>query len=633
MKTKLICVLVAVLTAFVFGANYFSARAGCPQSDCVKCNCTVKLKHPDTAEGKEPSCSVIFTIPAPRGGNFYQVVKLSRATKSEGSFQECDAAVVCDKNSQMELTCANRMGGERKDYKTTIFPESKCSVGCRRIEDDKFPAIFGWKPIPGARVTFTNCEHWERTPSKKGGSNKTVRPPGGGFGSFFAGSNRRSALGIPSFLPTRFSGPESEEDEPGDTISDKAWWKTIEGEAGTDQGILTVPEGEVVVRSFCTGEESRVSGPGTITLPVCKNELEGRWRGAYARRHPDGKLTHVAVNVELRKEGRFLGGDVTTPEGVYRINSVNQQSSSVEIKAAGLIGGKQKEIVLYGQPGKGEIAFDGREGTPGQVSVRIVGLVRRLYIADDAVPPAVAGQPYEFTMLAFSPENTPVHYSLDGGQMPPGISLDAGSGLIRGTPAQAGRFEFRIAVTDGTGDSYSKPFTIEVKKMALVYRWLPDAITGQPYSFDLKVLGGRPPYKLAANPPAGLRLDPETGRLSGVPTGPSTSTFAVNITDGQGTYEADRLYLKVRGTTILISHFLADAKRDSPYRKRFEAVGNTSPLKWDVSPTEVSKIGLNIDPLTGEFSGTPTKTGTFSFSVSARGGESQTRRFSLTVLP
>lgn len=438
---------------------------------------------------------------------------------------------------------------------------------------------------------------------------------------------------VTRFLPASFVLGQTEDETTHEIISENALWRPLEGESGTDEGVLSATDGSVEVRSFCTGDETQLVGPGTITLPICQIDILGRWQGSYARRHPNGKHTPVPINLDIRRDGRYIGGELTTPDGTFRITTFQQTSSAMEIKATATVEGRQVDIVLSGKPGKGEIVFDGREGTPGQISTRIVGFVRRLYIAESALPAAVVGQPYSFTPVASSPFYAATIFALAEGRLPRGISLDADSGTLSGTPSENGRFNIRVSVTDTSGGSFDQPFTLEVKKIALVARWLPDGVIGQPYAATLKVLGGRPPYKFTGGVPTGLTLDPQTGEISGTPTRPNSTIHTIYITDSQNAYEADSLRLQVRGTTILNSHYLPAFRRGAPVRVQFKAIGNTTPIAWNMSGPYVATSGLVLDPATGELSGTPTRTGTLLLTVSARGGEMQTRRFALNVTP
>jgi hypothetical protein len=57
---------------------------------------------------------------------------------------------------------------------------------------------------------------------------------------------------------------------------------------------------------------------------------------------------------------------------------------------------------------------------------------------------------------------TPYDFSVASGQLPPGLSLDAATGAISGTPSTAGSFTFGIAVSDPEKQSKEQPGQITV---------------------------------------------------------------------------------------------------------------------------------------------------------------------------
>ncbi len=612
--------MLVLFAALVFGANYHAARNGI-LADCVKCSCMVKMKFPDFGRGKEPSCSLRFTRPVEDpNSSFESFTEIHELGKMERPFEGCDAVVICDKGSEAELSCDDEtIDGETKTIKTVVWAENRCSIRCERKGDI-------------TRSHMIQCDKWKRKPAKK----KNTRPKDDELGIIPVGSERQSGPFFSELLPAGFSIGQTYNDKIQEIVTETALWRPIEGESGTDLGVLTTMiEGEAEVRSFCTGDETRLIGPNTITLPTCAFDSLGRWGGTYGRRLPKRVTIPVNVLMDLRREGRSLVGELTTPEGTYKITSFYQTSSSVEVKGTGTFGGKQRDIQLFGSPGKGEIIFQGREGTPGEISTPIIGFVRRLYISDNALPPAVVGHPYIFTFVASSPVRSATTFALAEGKLPRGITLDGQSGTLHGTPSETGKFNIRVTVTDTAGGSFDQPFTLEVKKMALVARWLPDAIIGQPYAVTLKVLGGRPPYKFTGGVPAGLALNPATGEITGTPTRPNSAVYTVYFTDSQNLYDGDALRLTVRGTTITNSHYLPDVKKGTPVRFQFNAIGNSQPIKWYLSGNvlPMTTSGFSIDSQTGELTGPTNTTGTFVFSVTARGGEMQTRKFSLTVTP
>jgi trimeric autotransporter adhesin len=81
-------------------------------------------------------------------------------------------------------------------------------------------------------------------------------------------------------------------------------------------------------------------------------------------------------------------------------------------------------------------------------------------IASAAAPSATQGAPYRFQLRA-SGYPTPT-FEVATGSLPPGLTLDRATGLISGTPTQAGSYRFAIGATNGARPAASQTFTITV---------------------------------------------------------------------------------------------------------------------------------------------------------------------------
>ena len=103
----------------------------------------------------------------------------------------------------------------------------------------------------------------------------------------------------------------------------------------------------------------------------------------------------------------------------------------------------------------------------------VVPLALALGFTDDSfnIPPAYVGQPYtkQFDGRGGCGPALPYQYTIIGGALPPGLSLSL-SGLISGTPTQAGSYSFWVNLSDQDPPSASwcrpassqREFTINV---------------------------------------------------------------------------------------------------------------------------------------------------------------------------
>ncbi|HSB11906.1 MAG TPA: putative Ig domain-containing protein [Blastocatellia bacterium] len=123
-----------------------------------------------------------------------------------------------------------------------------------------------------------------------------------------------------------------------------------------------------------------------------------------------------------------------------------------------------------------------------------------------------------------------------------GLALGSTSGVISGTPAQVGTFNFVVMLTDATGASVtSQPLQITIVPGPLVILTegtLARGTVGVSYSHSLQAKGGATPYTwtIATGAlPTGLSLNANTGVISGAPAQGQngTFTFTVRLTDSQ----------------------------------------------------------------------------------------------------
>jgi hypothetical protein len=218
---------------------------------------------------------------------------------------------------------------------------------------------------------------------------------------------------MPSFL-SEDTRPPAVDDESRVLIMSSIRWKPINAETGIENGALMVAKGEAEARSFCTGDSFRLAGPNVITLPTCQVDFSGRWQGAYARWLPNGTQEPVTLSLNLRKDSGSLRGELVTPDGAFNIVAGSQSGSDIRLQAERTVGAVQVKINLNGKLTKSEIVFDGSEQSPGAVPTRLslTGFVRRLHIADSALPIATLNQPYSFGLTAFTPEDQAITFRL-----------------------------------------------------------------------------------------------------------------------------------------------------------------------------------------------------------------------------
>lgn len=141
------------------------------------------------------------------------------------------------------------------------------------------------------------------------------------------------------------------------------------------------------------------------------------------------------------------------------------------------------------------------------------------------------------TRLSMTVKMPPPSGAIEAGALPPGLSLNASTGTISGTPNSAGTHNFTVRV----GDSAS-PTRTASRALAIAVAPGPVAITttalnsgrrNRAYSQTLQATGGTKPYSwsIVGTLPPGLALTASTGTISGTPTTAGTFTFTVQVAD------------------------------------------------------------------------------------------------------
>ncbi|GEM_PF-6398846 len=169
----------------------------------------------------------------------------------------------------------------------------------------------------------------------------------------------------------------------------------------------------------------------------------------------------------------------------------------------------------------------------------------------------------------------------------------------------------------------------------------PDGMVGSFYWFAFTATGGTKPYTWSVTDgtlPSGLTLDSAKGTLSGTPTAADTYNFRLTVTDSGSPQQTASRWFSITilpsGSAALqiTTTSLPDAVQGENYSASLTAIGGTPPYNWTISSGALPS-GLNLDGVTGEIHGTPTSSGTFSFTVTVTDASSNTASssFSITV--
>jgi len=239
-----------------------------------------------------------------------------------------------------------------------------------------------------------------------------------------------------------------------------------------------------------------------------------------------------------------------------------------------------------------------------------------------------------------------VAWAATSGGLPPGLSLSS-SGLISGTPSQAGVYTFWVELTDIPGPNcnpkaYQIQYRIAIDPRVIVTTQsaLPGTI-GVPYSLSLAAQMMTGPEQLSppSSPltwtiaqgqlPAGLVLDPATGVISGTPTAEGASLFVVRAALADGRSDTKGLEITVRQPLAIQALKPLSAagvptvwEVGVPFTGELAATGGTGTYTWALADGALpTGLALAAD---GTVAGKPTAAGSFRATLRLTDTEGRT---------
>jgi large repetitive protein len=267
--------------------------------------------------------------------------------------------------------------------------------------------------------------------------------------------------------------------------------------------------------------------------------------------------------------------------------------------------------------------------------------VPKLTLGPESTATGTTGTPYSLQMTASVPDAKT--WSISSGTLPPGLAIDASTGLITGTPTTAGTYDFTVyAKVNADSRSDTKALEIVVRDPLRIAGAEPFTSTrrassevGVPFEATLGASGGFGTYTWSMSsgelPPG---LDLVDGKISGTPTTAGSYAFTATVTDAEGRTANYPARVSVAEKIAITTALFRPAKAGKLFGAKLKSLGGVKPTAWRITLGPLPR-GVRFDRTTGILAGIPKKAGRYrvTFEVTDSLGVVAKKTLKLVVIP
>lgn len=265
------------------------------------------------------------------------------------------------------------------------------------------------------------------------------------------------------------------------------------------------------------------------------------------------------------------------------------------------------------------------------------------------LPDGVEGTPYDAVVQVVNPSGA-VAWVVDGGQLPPGLVLDASGDphtSVAGTPSAAGDYSFVLRATDDTGATDTQMFDVSIAPpfvpISIATTSVARGTAGEAYAATITARDGTgsgyqwsvTAGQLAPGLAIGAVGTPDT-LISGTPGMRGTYTATITVRDSNGDMSARSFVFEIVDPLLTIDSAIPAGDEGVAYATIVGASGGSGvSYAWSVSAGALPD-GLMLQPSASNvvtIDGTPSSAGVFDFTllVTEAGGQSATRDYSVPI--